>query len=115
MAESIIGLYKTELIRRRGLWRTLEDVEYATLEWVDWFNYRRLFGSIGHIPPAELEKILNPGRALALEPVWSASQRYSVEAGPLTPSARLRVLEWSRRPEDERRHSKERGTRLSRS
>lgn len=55
LAESIIGLYKTELIRKRGPWKTLDDVEYATLEWVDWFNHRRLFEPIGHIPPAELE------------------------------------------------------------
>jgi putative transposase len=57
LAESIIGLYKTELIRKRGPWKTLEDVEYATLEWVDWFNHRRLFEPIGHIPPAELEEM----------------------------------------------------------
>jgi transposase InsO family protein len=44
LAESIIGLYKTELIRKRGPWKTLDDVEFATLEWVDWFNHRRLFG-----------------------------------------------------------------------
>jgi putative transposase len=57
LAESIIGLYKTELIRKRGPWKTLDDVEYATLEWVDWFNHRRLFEPIGHIPPAELEEM----------------------------------------------------------
>ena len=55
LAESIIGLYKTELIRRRGPWRGLDDVEYATLEWVDWFNHRRLLEPIGDIPPAEKE------------------------------------------------------------
>ena len=55
MAESIIGLYKTEVIRRRGPWRDIDDVEYATLEWVDWFNHRRLLGPIGHVPPAEFE------------------------------------------------------------
>ncbi|OFV80342.1 MAG: hypothetical protein A2W26_12620 [Acidobacteria bacterium RBG_16_64_8] len=55
LAESIIGLYKTEVIRRRGPWRTLDDVEYATLEWVDWFNNSRLLEPIGYIPPAELE------------------------------------------------------------
>jgi putative transposase len=57
LAETIIGLYKTELIRKRGPWRHLDDVEYATLEWVDWFNHRRLFGPIGDIPPAELDEI----------------------------------------------------------
>lgn len=55
LAETIIGLYKTELIRHRGPWRNIEAVEYATLEWVDWFNHRRLLDSIGNIPPAELE------------------------------------------------------------
>ena len=57
LAESIIGLYKTELIRKRGPWKTIDDVEYATLEWVDWFNHRRLFEPIGSIPPAELEEM----------------------------------------------------------
>jgi putative transposase len=55
MAESIIGLYKTELIRRRGPWKTLDDVEISTLEWVDWFNNRRLYEDLGSIPPAEAE------------------------------------------------------------
>ena len=55
LAETIIGLYKTELIRRRGPWKGLDQVEYATLEWVDWFNHRRLLEPIGHIPPAEFE------------------------------------------------------------
>ena len=57
LAETIIGLYKTELIRNRGPWRGLDDLEYATLEWVDWFNHRRLFEAHGQIPPAELEEI----------------------------------------------------------
>jgi putative transposase len=55
LAETIIGLYKTELIRRRGPWKGMDDVEYATLEWVDWFNHRRLLEPIGHVPPAEFE------------------------------------------------------------
>ncbi len=55
LAESIIGLYKTELVRNRGPWRGLDDLEYATLEWVDWFNHRRLFHELGRIPPAEYE------------------------------------------------------------
>ena len=55
LAETIIGLYKTEVIHRRGPWRNLDAVEYATLEWVDWFNHRRLLEPIGNIPPAELE------------------------------------------------------------
>ncbi len=56
LAETINGLYKTEIIRRRGPWRNIDAVEYATLEWVDWFNNRRLLESIGDIPPAELEQ-----------------------------------------------------------
>ncbi len=55
LAESVIGLFKTEVIRRKGPWRTLEAGEFATLVWVDWFNLRRLLGPIGDIPPAELE------------------------------------------------------------
>jgi putative transposase len=55
MAESIIGLYKTELVRNKGPWRGLDDLELATLEWVDWFNHRRLFEDHGRIPPAEFE------------------------------------------------------------
>jgi len=49
--ETINGLYKTELIRKRGPWKTLEDVEFGTLEWVDWFNNRRLLEPIGCFPP----------------------------------------------------------------
>jgi putative transposase len=55
LAETIIGLYKTELIHSRGPWKGIDDVEYATLEWVDWFNHRRLLEPIGHVPPAEFE------------------------------------------------------------
>jgi transposase InsO family protein len=56
LAETVIGLFKTEVIHPRGPWRTLDAVEYATLEWVDWFNNRRLLASIGHVPPAEYEQ-----------------------------------------------------------
>jgi putative transposase len=55
LAESINGLYKTELIWKRGPWRSIEAVEYATLNWVDWFNNRRLLQPLGYIPPAEFE------------------------------------------------------------
>jgi len=55
LAESVIGLFKTELIKPRGPWRTVEQVEIATLEYVDWFNHRRLFEACGDIPPAELK------------------------------------------------------------
>jgi putative transposase len=55
LAETINGLYKAEVIHRRGPWRSFEAVEFATLEWVDWFNKRRLLEPIGNIPPAEAE------------------------------------------------------------
>ena len=54
-AESLNGLYKTELIYQRRTWRTFEEVEIATLEWVDWFNHRRLHSASGNIPPVEYE------------------------------------------------------------
>jgi len=55
MAESVIGLYKTEVILRKGPWKNSEDVEFETLEWVDWFNNRRLLEPIGYVPPVEYE------------------------------------------------------------
>ncbi len=55
LAETVIGLFKTEVIRRRGPWRSLEAVEFATLEWVAWFNTQRLLEPIGNVPPAEAE------------------------------------------------------------
>jgi putative transposase len=55
LAETVIGLFKTEVIHRRGPWRSFEAVEFATLEWVHWFNNRRLLEPIGNIPPAEAE------------------------------------------------------------
>ncbi len=71
LAESFNGLYKTELIRHQGPWRGLDDVEYATLEYVDWFNHRRLHGELGMRPPAEFEA--SPARH-ALLPLLAASQ-----------------------------------------
>ena len=56
LAETINGLYKTEVIRRRSSWKTMEEVEMQTLKWVDWFNHRRLLEPIGNIPPAEAEE-----------------------------------------------------------
>jgi putative transposase len=56
LAESTIGLYKTELIHRRGPWKTLDQVELATLEWVDWYNHRRLHSACKRLPPAEFEQ-----------------------------------------------------------
>ena len=55
LAETINGLYKTEVIRHRGPWKNIDEVEYATLDWVDWFNHRRILEPIGNIPPAEYE------------------------------------------------------------
>jgi transposase InsO family protein len=68
LAETTIGLYTAEVIYARGPWWTHDAVEYATLEWVDWFNNRRLFGSIDNVPPAEYEleiHRLNEARAMA--------------------------------------------------
>jgi transposase InsO family protein len=59
LAETVIGLYKTEVIRRRGPWRGFEDVEFATLEWVSWYNTTRLFEPLGYVPPAEYEQAFN--------------------------------------------------------
>jgi transposase InsO family protein len=56
LAESVIGLYKTEEIRRRGPWRSVEDVEFATLEWVAWYNTHRLLEPLGYVPPDEFER-----------------------------------------------------------
>ena len=71
LAETINGLYKTELIHRRAPWKTRESVELATLEWVHWFNHIRLLESIGYIPPAEAEA--NYWRQLASEATPVAS------------------------------------------
>jgi putative transposase len=57
LAETVNGLYKTELIRRQAPWRTIDDVELATLSWVHWFNHERLHGTLGDIPPAEFETL----------------------------------------------------------
>jgi transposase InsO family protein len=68
MAETINGLFKAEVIHRRGPWRSFDAVEYATLEWVDWFNSRRLLEPIGNIPPAEAEA--NFYAALETDQTW---------------------------------------------
>lgn len=57
LMESTIGLYKTELIKPRGPWRSLAQVELATAEWVDWYNNQRLHSAIGHLPPTEYESM----------------------------------------------------------
>ncbi len=63
LAESVIGLFKTEEIRRRRLWKGLEDVEFATLEWVAWYNGSRLLEPLGHVPPAEFERTYHDRQA----------------------------------------------------
>jgi putative transposase len=70
LAESVIALYKTEVIHRRGPWRGFDEVEYATLEWVAWFNQRRLLQPLGYLPPAEYEEQFY--RAQATQPVVGA-------------------------------------------
>jgi len=60
LAETVNGLYKTELVHRRAPWHGCEDLELATLEWVDWFNHRRLYGALGYVPPAEYEAAWYP-------------------------------------------------------
>ncbi len=55
LTESVIGLYKAEVIHHAGPWHGFDDVEYATLEWVAWFNTQRLFEPLGYVPPAEYE------------------------------------------------------------
>ncbi len=55
LAETINGLYKTELIKARGPWRTVDQVEVAPAEWVDWFNHRRLYEYCGDMPPVQME------------------------------------------------------------
>ena len=57
LAESVIGLFKTEVIQRRGSWRGVEDVEFATLDWVSWYNEHRLLEPIGYVPPVEFEQM----------------------------------------------------------
>src|SRR5660398_159485 len=75
---TINGLYKTEVIRKRGPWKTLEDVEFATLEWVDWFNNRRLLEYTGYIPPAELEEMYHLSLIHISEPTRLRRISYAV-------------------------------------
>ena len=86
LAESFNGLYKTELIRKDGPWRGLEDVEYATLEWVDWFNQRRLHTELGMVPPAEFEAVQYHEEAQASLAV-SPPTRVSTKLGAVHPPA----------------------------
>jgi putative transposase len=69
LAESVIGLYKTEVIRRRGPWRGLDDVELATLTWVAWYNAHRLLEPLGYVPPAEFEQAFHERQARTVQQV----------------------------------------------
>ena len=62
LAETINGLYKAELVRKKGPWKTIEALEWETLNWVPWFNQQRLLGPIGHIPPAVFEALYERGQ-----------------------------------------------------
>lgn len=79
LAETINGLYKAEVIHRRGPWRNFEAVEFATLEWVDWFNNRRLLEPIGNIPPAEAEERYY---AMLDAPAWPHNLNQTVSGKP---------------------------------
>ena len=63
LAESVIGLFKTEVIRRRGPWKGIDDVEFATLTWVAWYNGSRLLEPLGYVPPSEFEDAFYSRRA----------------------------------------------------
>jgi putative transposase len=69
LAESTIGLFKTELIDRNKPWKTFTDVEFATAEWIDWYNHHRIHGALGHTTPAEYEAAYHHRRTPADEPV----------------------------------------------
>lgn len=69
LAETIIGLFKTEVIHHAGPWRSFDDVEYATLEWVAWFNTTRLLEPFGYVPPAEFEAQYYRTSSASAEPV----------------------------------------------
>ncbi|ELT42581.1 DDE-type integrase/transposase/recombinase, partial [Arthrobacter nitrophenolicus] len=103
LAETINGLFKAEVIHRRGPWRSFEAVEYATLEWVDWFNNRRLLEPIGNIPPAEAEakfyaaldaephgRITNRNQPPSNPAPFTPSEYPDRQALRVTPSKRLR-------------------------
>ena len=79
LAETINGLYKAEVIHRRGPWRSFEAVEFATLEWVDWFNNRRLLEPIGNIPPAEAEERYY---AMLKKPPWPRNSNQTASGNP---------------------------------
>ena len=82
LAESVIGLYKTEVIRRRGPWKGIEDVEFATLTWVAWFNSSRLLEPLGYIPPDEFEEAFYSQRASSAEIGFQGSPQSHDQVSP---------------------------------
>ena len=112
LAETVIGLFKTEVIHRRGPWRGFEAVEHATLEWADWFNNRRLLSSIGYCSPAEAEARYWRDAATPVA-ACDSEKRVSEETGAVQSVQRLsdarerigmlepRVAYWDARPAHE--------------
>jgi transposase InsO family protein len=82
LAESVIGLFKTEVIRRRGPWRGIEDVEFATLTWVAWYNGSRLLEPLGYVPPSEFEEAFYNRRQASPENGFQGSPRIDDRASP---------------------------------
>jgi transposase InsO family protein len=82
LAESVIGLYKTEVIRRRGPWKGIEDVEFATLTWVAWFNTSRLLEPLGYVPPNEFEEAFYNQRAGSAETGFQGSPQSHDQVSP---------------------------------
>jgi len=85
LAESVIGLYKTEVIRKDGPWKSLEDVEFATLVWADWFNNSRLLEPIGYVPPSEFEAAYHRDAATVEEEALKQTSLY--EPGAVHPGS----------------------------
>lgn len=97
LAESVIGLYKTELIYNMGPWSGLDDVEFGSLEWVDWWNNRRLLEPIGMIPPAEAELLFYSQEILVEEPGLKETSLYETRRGSNGLSANCaRATRWIR-------------------
>ena len=82
LAESVIGLYKTEVIRRRGPWKGIEDVEFATLTWVAWFNSSRLLEPLGYVPPSEFEDAFYARREESAETGFAGCPRIDARVSP---------------------------------
>jgi len=96
LAEQAIGLYKTELIRRRGPWRTLDDVEIATLEWVDWSGSRRLHTELGDVPPAKREAGFSRQQLVATLVAAREPKLHSTRGGSRLAGLPRRAAYWGR-------------------